>query len=60
MYIDDVLIYLDRLQKDYKEKVKAIITELVEAGLYHNINKSKFSVKSTKYLMFIIKTGKGI
>ena len=55
-----MLIYLDRLQKDHKEKVKAVITKLGEAGLYLNINKSKFSVKSTKYLRFIVEAGKGI
>ena len=55
MYIDNVLIYSNRLQKDYKEKVKAVITKLGEAGLHLDVNKSKYSIKSTKYLRFIIK-----
>ena len=54
------LFFLDRSKKDYKAKVKAIIGKLGAAGLHLNVGKSKFSIKKTKYLQFIIEAGKGI
>jgi hypothetical protein len=48
------------LQKDYKDKVKGIIQRLGAARLYLDVNKSKFSVRKTKYLGFIIKAGQGV
>ena len=48
------------MQEDYKDKVKGIIQKLGAARLYLDVNKSKFSVKKTKYLGFIIKAGQGV
>ena len=37
-----------------------MLTRLKEAGLYVDIKKYEFEVKTTKYLGFIIEAGKGI
>ena len=55
-----MLIYLSRLKADYKAKVKAVVQKLSAARLHLDVRKSKFSVKKTKYLGFIIKASKGI
>jgi hypothetical protein len=60
VYIDDVLIYSNGSQKDHEDKVKGIIRKLGAAGLHLDVDKSKFSVKKTKYLGFIIEAGQGI
>jgi len=45
---------------EHEEQVKKVLVKLQAAGLQININKCEFSVKSTKYLGFIIKARKGI
>ena len=58
--MDDVLIYLSGSKTEHKAKVKQIVQRLGAAGLHLDIGKSKFSVKTTKYLGFIIEARKGI
>ena len=48
------------MQKDHEDKVKGIVQKLGAARLHLDVNKSKFSVKKTKYLGFILKAGKGV
>ena len=55
-----MLIYLSRSKIEYKAKVKQIVQRLRAVGLHLDIGKSKFSIKITKYLGFIIKARKGI
>ena len=55
-----MLIYLSRSKIEHKAKVKQIVQRLGAVGLYLDISKSKFSIKITKYLKFIIKARKGI
>ena len=52
-YLDNILIYSSNKLK-HKEHVQRVIERLQEASLQANIKKSKFSVKHTKYLGFII------
>jgi hypothetical protein len=59
-YIDDVRIYSNGSRKDHEDKVKGIIRKLGAAGLHLDVDKSKFSVKKTKYLGYIIKAGQGV
>jgi hypothetical protein len=59
-YINNVLIYSSGSRKDYEEKVKGIVRKLEATKLYLDVNKSKFSVKKTKYLRFVIKAGQGV
>jgi hypothetical protein len=59
-YIDDVLIYSDGSLKDYEDKVRGIIRKLEAAGLHLDVDKSKFSVKKTKYFGFFIEAEQGI
>ena len=60
VYVDDVLIYLSGSWAEHEAKVKEIVQKLGAAGLYLNVGKSKFSIKKTKYLSFIIKARQGI
>jgi hypothetical protein len=55
-----VLIYSSGSQSDHEDKVKLVVQKLGKAGLHLDVDKSKFSTKTTKYLGFIIKAGKGI
>ncbi|XPS94913.1 hypothetical protein M3J09_004211 [Ascochyta lentis] len=59
-YVDDVLIYSSGTREEHEAKVKEIVQKLGAAGLHLDVGKSEFSVKSTKYLGFIIEAGKGI
>jgi hypothetical protein len=59
-YLDDVLIYTDGSLHQHQEHVRKILSKLQEAGLYIDIKKCEFEVKTTKYLGFIIDAGKGI
>ncbi len=54
-YVDDILIYSDNLEEHEKQVIK-VLTRLREAGLQVDIDKSEFSVTTTKYLGFIIST----
>ena len=59
-YMDDTLIYTDGTLEEHREHVRKVLTTLQAAGLYLDITKSEFEVKSTKYLGFIIKAGEGV
>ena len=59
-YIDDILIYTDGSLAQHKEQVKRVLQHLQEAGLQIDIDKCEFHVQSTKYLGFILETGKGL
>ena len=59
-YIDDILIYTNGSRTEHEEQVKKVLVKLQAAGLQIDIDKCEFSVKSTKYLGFIIEAGKGI
>jgi hypothetical protein len=54
-YLDNILIYSSN-KLEHKEHVRRVIERLQKASLQANIKKSKFSVKHTKYLGFIIST----
>jgi hypothetical protein len=54
-YLDDILIYSEN-KLEYKTQVKKVLEYLKKAGLQADIKKSKFSIKKTKYLGFIIST----
>lgn len=59
-YLDDVLIYTDGNLKQHQEHVRKVLSKLQDAGLYVDIKKCEFEVKTTKYLGFIIEAEKGI
>ena len=59
-YLDDVLIYTDGSLQQHQDHVRKVLGKLQDAGLYVDIKKCEFEVKSTKYLGFIIDAGKGI
>ncbi|KAI0992334.1 hypothetical protein K3495_g15852, partial [Podosphaera aphanis] len=59
-YMDDVLIYTSGTKNEHNQKVRMILTRLKEAGLYLDIDKCEFAVKSVKYLGFIIQAGIGL
>jgi hypothetical protein len=54
-YLDNILIYSEN-KLEYKAQVKKVLEYLRKAGLQADIKKSKFSIKRTKYLGFIIST----
>jgi hypothetical protein len=58
-YLDDILIYTNSSLRQHREQVNKVLTRLKEAGLYIDIKKCEFKVKTTKYLGFIIEAGKG-
>jgi len=57
-YFNDILIYSDT-EEEYLEYVKVVLEKLRKAGLYLNIKKCEFKVKTIKYLGLII-TDEGI
>lgn len=59
-YIDDVLIFTQGSLRKHREHVKKVMGRLQNAGLYVDIDKCEFEVKTTKYLGFIIEVGKGL
>jgi hypothetical protein len=58
-YLDDILIYTNGSLRQHREQVDKVLTRLKEAGLYVDIKKCEFEVKTTKYLGFIVEAGKG-
>ena len=54
VYIDDILIYSETLEKHQKH-IKIVLKRLKEAELQVDINKYKFYKKETKFLEIIIK-----
>jgi hypothetical protein len=59
-YIDDILIFTDGSCSEHEKKVLKVLQRLQEAGLQLDIEKCEFSVRSTKYLGFIISAEDGI
>jgi RNase H-like domain found in reverse transcriptase/Reverse transcriptase (RNA-dependent DNA polymerase)/Integrase zinc binding domain len=59
-YIDDILIFTDGSREEHEQKVVKVLQRLEEAGLHLDIDKCEFSVRSTKYLGFIISAEEGI
>ncbi|EGO54651.1 hypothetical protein NEUTE1DRAFT_50216, partial [Neurospora tetrasperma FGSC 2508] len=55
IYINNILIFLFRLKKDYLTKVRKVIEQLIITRYYLDPKKYKFTIKSIKYLGFIIK-----
>ncbi|KAF5507206.1 Transposon Tf2-8 polyprotein [Colletotrichum aenigma] len=56
-YTDNVLIYSNSLRQDHEAKVKLVLRKLAAAGLHLDPHKCAFSVKTVKYLGFIITAG---
>jgi hypothetical protein len=59
-YVDDILIFTDGSREEHEQKVAKVLQRLEEAGLHLDIDKCEFSVRSTKYLGFIISAEEGI
>ena len=60
VYLDNILIFIDRNLTDYCNKVKKIFEKLNNTNLRLNIDKYKFEVTNIKYLDFIININKEI
>jgi hypothetical protein len=56
IYLDDVLVYTDGDEAEHYQQVRNVLKRLQDAGLYCDINKSEFNVKSVKFLGLIITT----
>ena len=54
------MIYTDGSLKEHQANVNKVLEAMGSAGLPLDIKKCEFNVKSTKYLGFIIKVGKGL
>lgn len=59
-YIDDVLIFTNESQADHREKVKLVVTKLMNAGLTIDVKKCAFEAPSVTYLGYIVEAGKGL
>jgi hypothetical protein len=59
-YLDDVLIYTDGPLKEHQQNTNKVLEAMGKAGLPLDIKKCEFDAKSTKYLEFVIKAGKGL
>lgn len=59
-YIDDILIFTSGSLRRHRQHVRLVLEKLREAGLQIDIDKCEFETKSTKYLGFIIESGRGI
>jgi len=59
-YVDDILIFTDGSREEHEQKVERVLQRLEEAGLHLDIDKCEFSVRSTKYLGFIISVDEGV
>lgn len=59
-FIDDILIYGSGSKEEHEEDVRKVLKSLTKAGLHLDIAKCEFSVKSTRYLGFIVEAGQGI
>ncbi|EGZ71911.1 hypothetical protein NEUTE2DRAFT_64596, partial [Neurospora tetrasperma FGSC 2509] len=54
IYINNILIFLFRLKKNYLTKVYKVVERLIIIKLYLDLKKYKFIIKSVKYFGFII------
>jgi hypothetical protein len=52
-YLDNIFIYSNTEEK-YKRHVRAVLKGLRKAGLYLDIKKCEFGIKTVKYLDLII------
>lgn len=59
-YINDVLIYSRGSWSDHKAKVRKVLRALSNTGLHLDPKKCEFSMKTVKYLGFMITARKGI
>jgi hypothetical protein len=59
-YLDNILIFTNGTKEEHTRHVRKVLTALEKARLNLDILKCEFSMKSTKYLGFIIEAGKGI
>ena len=59
-YLDDVLIFTEGSLKKHHDHVRQVVERLQDAGLQLEISKCEFDVRRTKYLGFILESGKGI
>ena len=60
VYLDNILIFIDKSLADYCNKIKKIFERLNNTDLKLDINKYKFEVTNIKYLDFIIDINKEI
>ena len=56
-YLDDILIYTKGILKEHIQEVKKVFEALQEADIRLRPDKSKFHVKTVKFLGSIITTG---
>ena len=59
-YLENILIYTNRTWKEHQSNTNKVLEAIGKARVPLNITKCEFNVKSTKYLGFIIKAGKGL
>ena len=59
-YVNDILIFSSGSLQDHRTKVKSVLQRLIKNGLTLDISKCEFETTTTKYLSYIIETGKGI
>jgi hypothetical protein len=59
-YLDDILIFTDGTLSQHHDDVRQVLKRLQDAGLYLELKKCEFDVRTTKYLGFILEAGKGI
>ena len=60
IYLNNILIFIDRSFADYYNKIKKIFKRLDNTDLRFDIDKYKFEVTNIKYLGFIIDINKEI
>jgi hypothetical protein len=53
-YLDDILTITKSSLSDHLDKLRKVLTRLLEAGLKINANKSKFCAHETEYLGYIL------
>jgi hypothetical protein len=59
-YLDNILIFTDGTLSQHHDHVRQVLKRLQDAGLYLELKKCEFDVRTTKYLGFILEAGKGI
>src|SRR5215469_11439184 len=58
-YLDDILIFINRIYEEYAEHIRKVLTKLIEEDVMLKLKKCKFFKNEIKYLRHII-SGKGI
>ena len=58
--MNNILIYISGLLRDYRAKVYIVLRKLREIKLILNIHKYQFEKKQVKYFGFIIEAGVGL